>query len=38
MSSIDVQTEATTEERTAPKRLCPLKNPVLLDVFSKIIY
>ena len=37
MSSIDVQTEATMDKHTAPKRLCPLKNLVLLDVFSEII-
>ena len=24
-------------DSTAPKRLCPLKNPVLLDVFTEII-
>ena len=25
------------QETIAPKRMCPLKNPVLLDVFTDII-
>ena len=37
MSSVGVQTVATTEEHATPKRLCPLQNPILLDVFSEII-
>ena len=36
MASVTVDMQPLPDS-TAPKRLCPLKNPVLLDVFSEII-
>ena len=34
---IKVATKAEPQESAAPKRMCPLNNPVLLDVFTEII-
>ena len=36
MASVTVDVQPLPDS-TAPKRLCPLKNPVLLDVFTEII-
>ena len=36
MNNVTVEAEPQ-QESTAPKQTCPLKNPVLLDVFKEII-
>ena len=37
MASVTTVEVEPQQETTAPKRMCPLKNPVLLDVFTEII-